>query len=82
VELLNVTLQDQLREDDIHFSKMDKFYFHRASDDLSDRSRKYRSRRKNASRGVFRRYQSKLDPDRTSYLRKTGIETAGSVRKR
>lgn len=41
VELLNVTLQDQLREDDIHFSNMDKFYFHRASDDLSDRSRRY-----------------------------------------
>jgi hypothetical protein len=41
VELLNVTLQDQLREDDIYFSNMDKFYFHRASDDLSDRSRRY-----------------------------------------
>ena len=36
VELLNVTLQDQLREDDIHFSNIDKFYFHRASEDLSD----------------------------------------------
>jgi hypothetical protein len=48
---------------------MDKFYFHRASDDLSDRSRKYRSRRKNASRNVFKRYQSKLDPERTSYFR-------------
>jgi hypothetical protein len=69
VELLNVTLQDQLREDDIHYSNMDKFYFHRASDDLSDRSRKYRSRRKNASREVFKRYQSKLDPERTSYFR-------------
>jgi hypothetical protein len=69
VELLNVTLQDQLREDDIHFSNMDKFYFHRASDDLSDRSRRYRSRRKNASRGVFKRYLSKLDPERTSYFR-------------
>ncbi|HVJ07863.1 MAG TPA: DUF4365 domain-containing protein [Acidisarcina sp.] len=69
VELLNVTLQDQLREDDIHFSNMDKFYFHRASDDLSDRKRKYRSRRKNASREVFKRYQSKLDPERTSYFR-------------
>jgi hypothetical protein len=69
VELLNVTLQDQLREDDIYFSNMDKFYFHRASDDLSDRSRKYRSRRKNASRNVFKRYQSKLDPERTSYFR-------------
>ena len=69
VELLNVTLQDQLREDDIHFSNMDKFYFHRASDDLSDRSRRYRSRRKNASREVFKRYQSKLDPERASYFR-------------
>lgn len=69
VELLNVTLQDQLREDDISYSNMDKFYFHRASDDLSDRSRKYRSRRKNASREVFKRYQSKLDPERTSYFR-------------
>lgn len=69
VELLNVTLQDQLREDDIHYSNMDKFYFHRASDDLSDRSRKYRSRRKNTSREVFKRYQSKLDPQRTSYFR-------------
>jgi Domain of unknown function (DUF4365) len=69
VELLNVTLQDQLREDDIYFSNMDKFYFHKASDDLSDRSRRYRSRRKNASREVFRRYQSKLDPERTSYFR-------------
>lgn len=69
VELLNVTLQDQLREDDIHFSNMDKFYFHRASDDLSDHSRKYRSRRKNASRDVFKRYQSKLDPARTAYFR-------------
>jgi hypothetical protein len=36
VELLNVTLQDQLREDDIHFSNAGKLYFHRASDDLSD----------------------------------------------
>lgn len=69
VELRNVTLQDQLREDDIHFSNADKLYFHRASDDLSDRSRGYRSRRKNASRDVFRRYQSKLDPERTSYFR-------------
>ncbi len=69
VELLNVTLQDQLREDDIYFSNMDKFYFHRASDDLSDRSRRYRSRRKNASRDVFKRYQSKLDPERTLYFR-------------
>jgi hypothetical protein len=69
VELMNVTLQDQLREDDIHFSNMDKLYFHRASDDLSDRSRGYRSRRKNASRDVFKRYQSKLDPERTSYFR-------------
>jgi len=69
VELLNVTLQDQLREDDIHYSNMDKFYFHRASDDLSDRTRKYRSRRKNASREVFKRYRSKLDPQRTSYFR-------------
>jgi hypothetical protein len=69
VELLNVTLQDQLREDDIHFSNMDKFYFHRASDDLSDRSRRYRSRRKNASREVFKRYLSKLDPERTTYFR-------------
>ncbi len=69
VELLNFTLQDQLREDDIAYSNMDKFYFHRASDDLSDRSRKYRSRRKNASREVFKRYQSKLDPERTSYFR-------------
>lgn len=69
VELLNVTLQDQLREDDIYYSNMDKFYFHRASDDLKDRSRTYRSRRKNASREVFRRYQSKLDPERTTYFR-------------
>jgi len=69
VELLNVTLQDQLREDDIHFSNMDKLYFHRASDDLSDHSRRYRSRRKNASRDVFKRYQSKLDPERTAYFR-------------
>lgn len=69
VELLNVTLQDQLREDDIHYSNMDKFYFHRASDDLEDRSRSYRSRRKNASREVFKRYQSKLDPERTAYFR-------------
>jgi hypothetical protein len=69
VELLNVTLQDQLREDDISYSNMDKFYFHRASENLSDRSRKYRSRRKNASREVFRRYLSKLDPERTSYFR-------------
>ena len=69
VELLNVTLQDQLREDDIHFSNMDKLYFHRASDDLSDRSRRYRSRRKNASREVFKRYLPKLDPERTSYFR-------------
>jgi hypothetical protein len=56
VELLNETLQDQLREDDIHFSNMDKFYFHRASDDMSDHSRRYRSRRKNASREGFKRY--------------------------
>jgi hypothetical protein len=69
VEVLNVTLQDQLREDDIAYSNMDNFYFHRASDDLSDRSRRYRSRRKNASREVFKRYQSKLDPGRTSYFR-------------
>lgn len=69
VELLNATLQDQLREDDIHFSNMDKFYFHRASDDLSNHSRRYRSRRKNASREVFRRYQSKLDPEKTTYFR-------------
>ena len=69
VELLNVTLQDQLREDDIAYSNMDKFYFHRASDDLNDRSRRYRSRRKNASREVFKRYQSKADPERTSYFR-------------
>jgi hypothetical protein len=69
VELLNVTLQDQLREDDIHFSNMGQFYFHKASDDLSVRSRRYRSRRKNASRDVFKRYLSKLDPERTSYYR-------------
>jgi hypothetical protein len=69
VELLNVTLQDQLREDDIYFSNINKFYFHRASDDLNDHSRKYRSRRKNASREVFKRYESKLDPERTSYFR-------------
>lgn len=69
VELLNVTLQDQLREDDIHFSNADRLYFQGTSDDLSDRSRGYRSRRKNASRDVFRRYQSKLDPERTSYFR-------------
>jgi hypothetical protein len=69
VELLNVTLQDQLREDDIQFSNLHGFYFHGASLDLSDRSRGYRSRRKNASREVFKRYQSKLDPDRTSYFR-------------
>lgn len=69
VELLNVTLQDQLREDDIHFSNMNKFYFHRASDDLSDCSRRYRSRRKNASRDVFKRYESKLDPEKTAYFR-------------
>lgn len=69
VELLNVTLQDQLREDDICFSNMDKFYFHRASDDLKDRSRTYRSRRKNASREVFKRYQSRLDPEHTAYFR-------------
>jgi hypothetical protein len=69
VELLNVTLQDQLREDDILFSNLHGFYFHRASLDLSDRSRRYRSRRKTASREVFKRYQSKLDPDRTSYFR-------------
>jgi hypothetical protein len=69
VEMLNVTLQDQLHEDDIAYSNMDKFYFHRASDDLNDRSRRYRSRRKNASREVFKRYRSKLDPERTSYFR-------------
>jgi len=69
VELLNVTLEAQLREDDISYSNMDNFYFHRASDDLHTRSRKYRSRRKNASREVFRRYLSKLDPDRTTYFR-------------
>lgn len=69
VELLNVTLQDQLREDDILFSNLDGFYFHRTSDDLSDRSRRYMSRRKSASREVFKRYQSKLDPERTSYFR-------------
>jgi hypothetical protein len=69
VELLNDTLQDQLREDDILFSNLHGFYFHRASMDLSDRSRRYMSRRKNASREVFKRYQSKLDPERTSYFR-------------
>jgi hypothetical protein len=66
---LNDTLQDQLREDDILFSNLHGFYFHRASLDLSDRSRRYMSRRKNASREVFKRYQSKLNPERTSYFR-------------
>ncbi len=69
VELLNVTLQEQLREDDIYYSKLLGCFYHRASDDLSDVSRKYMSRRKEASRDVFKRYQSKLDPSKTSYYR-------------
>jgi hypothetical protein len=69
VELLNVTLQEQLREDDIFFSKLHGFFYHRASDDLSDVRRTYMSRRKEASRDVFKRYQSKLDPNKTSYYR-------------
>jgi len=69
VELLNVTLQAQLREDGILFSKLNGFFYHRASDDLSDVRRSYMSRRNEASRDVFKRYQSKLDPDKTSYYR-------------
>jgi len=69
VELINATLQDQLREDDIHFSNMHEFYFHRASDDLEDKSRKYRSRRKDASREVFKRYCTKANPEHTAYFR-------------
>jgi hypothetical protein len=69
VELLNATLRDQLYGDGISFSKMEDCFFMRGGEDLKDQSRSYESRRKAATRTVFKAYRSKKDKEQISYYR-------------
>ena len=69
VELLNATLRDQLYGDGISFSKMEDCFFMRGGEDLQDQSRSYESRRRAATRTVFKAYRSKKDKEQISYYR-------------
>ena len=68
VELLNLTLQDQLFSDGIGYWRDTETYYIRAGEALADQRRVYDSRQKTTSRAVFKAYKSRKT-EQLSYYR-------------
>jgi hypothetical protein len=68
VELINVTLTAQLRDQNIWFYKTDQYYYQRPETDLTPRTASYSSRVKKTTRVLFSAYQNK-DGSSVSYYR-------------
>jgi hypothetical protein len=72
VELLNVTLQQQLRDQDIWFHGKERFFFDRPDPELKNRKTSYSSRVHKATRTTFSAFLGK-DGVSVSYYRHSGF---------